>query len=67
MPEPAPDDIVGTLPDVTDLPWRDLIRPGSVTWHCLDRLERDRLLPATSAFANLMPPDADPGAPGEAF
>ncbi len=56
-----PDDIVGTLPDVTGLPWRDLIRPGSVAWHCLDRLERDGQLPATSAFANFAPPDTAPG------
>ncbi len=50
-----PDDIVGTLPDVTGMPWRDLIRPGSVAWHVLDRLERAGQLPAPSIFANFTP------------
>ncbi len=54
-PDSGVDDIVGTLPDVTGLPWRELARPGSVAWRFLERMERDG--PTPSVFANFSPPE----------
>lgn len=46
------------LLDVTEVPWRDLVTPGTALWHSLEK--RDRPVPPrtpSSTFANFAPPD----------